>query len=190
MKKLFFILMTAFIGLSANAQNHVLFGTCLHGGSSGNGTIFQADSNGNNIHIVYTFDSINGADPQGNIVQAANNKIYSTTFLGGCGDSCVLSEYDPATGTNLDVFDFYCDLSGAEPTDGMILGKDGNLYGMTNSGGIHQYGVIYRFNPDTHIFDTLLNFNSTTGAHPYGSLLQLNNKLYGMTCFSESPDHL
>ena len=182
MKKIFtfsFVCFLLMMGMS-DGQTH-LWGTCFGGGTLGDGTIFKADVNGNNLTTVYSFDSTNGMFPLGNMVLAPNCKIYGVTYWGGCQDSCVLFEYDPVTHINLDVFDFYCNYNACDPVDGMILGIDGNLYGMTLRGGSNSGGLIYRFNPNTHVFDTLHNFGFLTGSFPYGRLLQLNNKLYGTT---------
>ena len=162
----------------ANGQTH-LWGTCASGGTFGHGTIFTTDGNGNNFNTIYSFDNINGAYPWGNMVFAPNGKIYGVTAEGVCAS--VIFEYDPVTHTNLDVFDF-CNYNSSFPIDGMILGIDGNLYGLSRSGGSSIYGgYLYRFNPVTHLFDTLYNFTAITGYHPCSRLLQLNNKLYGTT---------
>jgi uncharacterized repeat protein (TIGR03803 family) len=181
MKKITTILTLSLLMLMgiAYGQTH-LWGTCEFGGTTGQGIIFKADNNGNNLTTVYEFDNTNGARPLGNMVLAPNGKIYGVTDYGGCLDSCVIYEYDPVTNTNLDVFDFYCNYGHTEPADGMILGTDGNLYGFTPQGGA-GYGYIYRFNPNTHVLDTIYNFRTPTGAAPYGRPLEINNKLYGTT---------
>ena len=167
-----------------NAQTH-LWGTCASGGTLGYGTIFKADSNGNNLSTVYEFDDVNGRTPIGNMLLAPNGKIYGVTVLGGCNDSCVIYEYDRVTHTNIDVFDFYCNYGSSTPADGMILGIDGLLYGLTPGGGTYGYGYLYRFNTVTHICDTIYNFNNYTpmGCSPGGKLLQINNKFYGTAEF-------
>ena len=173
----------------ADAQTH-LWGTCQYGGiitgsiggTRGCGTIFMADINGNNLTTAYLFDSTNGSVPLGNLVLAPNGKIYGVTAWGGCADSCIIFEYNPITKTSLDVYDFYCKSIAALPSDGMILGLNANLYGLTFSGGSNECGLIYRFNPGTKIFDTLYCFKTLTGKNPNGRLLLMNNKFYGTTC--------
>jgi len=164
----------------ADGQTH-LWGVCGMGGTHGIGTIFMADSNGNNFTAVYSFDSAHGQDPLGNLILAPNGKIYGIVALDTCIADRIMFEYDPITHTNLDVFDFYSNYNSCWTLDGMILGIDGNLYGLSIRGGTYNDGLIYRFHPDTHVFDTLYNFNSLTGKEPSGRLLQINNKLYGAT---------
>ena len=156
------------------AQTQVLFGTCTHGGGV-YGTIFQADLDGSNLHTVHSFVIAEGLWPWGKIVQAPNGKIYGVTYLGGCADSCTLYEYDPVASTCANVYDFYCNppYSGEPSQNGLISLPDGNLYGL------QQNGIIYKFNPNTHIYTPL---QQTAGAVYYGGLTQATDgKLYGVS---------
>jgi uncharacterized repeat protein (TIGR03803 family) len=177
MKKITQILLLSFLlalaGINfSSAQTQVLFGTCYSGGNSGWGTIFQADLNGNNLSTVYSFLNPEGAMPWGKIAQASNGKVYGVTFLGGCADSCTLYEYDPIAHTCVDVYDFYCNTPIGEPSQGgVIILPDGNIYGL------QQPGVIYKFNPNTHVYTML---QQTSGANYFGGLMQASDgKLYG-----------
>src|SRR5215213_11691219 len=144
-----FLLAFAAINFSS-AQTPVLYGTCYGGGAYNWGTIFRADLDGSNLQTVYSFQNAEGAMPWGKIAQAPNGKVYGVTFLGGCVDSCTLYEYDPITGICIDVYDFYCNNPVGEPSqNGLIILPDGNLYGL------QQPGVIYKFNPNTHVYTLL-----------------------------------
>src|SRR5258705_5911725 len=164
MKKITSLVILALAGINfASAQTPVLYGTGYSGGTLNQGTIFRANLDGSNLHAVYSFQNVEGAAPFGKMVQPANGKIDGVTFLGGCVDSCTLYEYDPITGICLDVYDFYCNTPISEPSpNGVILSHDGNIYGL------EQSGIIYKFNPNTHVY-TLLN---QTGASYKCGLLQ------------------
>jgi len=62
----------------------------------------------------------------------------------------------------------------AEPSQGgLIILSDGNIYGL------EQNGIIYKFNPNTHVY-TLLQ--QTAGAYYYGGLMQAaDGALYGVS---------
>jgi uncharacterized repeat protein (TIGR03803 family) len=64
----------------------------------------------------------------------------------------------------------------------MCYTPNGMLYGVNNSGGIYDYGTIYKFNPTTNIYTHLLDFNGLNGRYPRSGLFLANNgKLYGST---------
>src|SRR5690348_10033556 len=104
--KLLFLGFLATISLSVKAQTQ-LWGTCRFGGAYNWGTIFNADADGSNLHSVYDFDSISGAQPNGNLVLANNGKLYGVTRFGGYDDSCVVFSYDPHSGICTDIWDLF-----------------------------------------------------------------------------------
>ena len=71
---------------------------------------------------------------------------------------------------------------GAFPYAGLIQAKDGYLYGMTERGGAHFYGTIYRMTLSGG-FGAIYSFtDGTTGAYPYARLAQgTNGNFYGAT---------
>ena len=64
----------------------------------------------------------------------------------------------------------------------LLLASDGNLYGMTSSGGAYNGGTVFRITP-AGTETVLWSFgNGTDGASPYGSLIQgSDGNFYGMT---------
>jgi len=79
--------------------------------------------------------------------------------------------------------DFAVTPEGGTPYGSLI--SDGTfLYGMTNTGGLNGYGIIFKIKPDGTGYTTLLNFNGVNapyGAYPFGSLISDGTFLYGMT---------
>jgi hypothetical protein len=68
---------------------------------------------------------------------------------------------------------------------GLVLARDGMMYGTTLFGSIEQTfgldsGVLYRFDPANDKFKALADFNGTVGAMPYAALIEGTDKyLYG-----------
>ena len=51
---------------------------------------------------------------------------------------------------------------------------------MTELGGTKSYGTIFSIDTNGTGYKNLLNFNSTNGTYPTGSLILSGGKLYGM----------
>src|ERR1035441_1564852 len=130
-----------------------LWGTAQYGGINNKGTIFSADGNGNNFHIVYSMDSATGAIPQGGMVLVNNGKFYGVTSMGGCQDSCVVYSFDPGSGVFSDLHDFYCDSThGLGAFCSMTLAANGKLYGLCTYGGFNSFGVLFQIDPSTNTY--------------------------------------
>jgi uncharacterized repeat protein (TIGR03803 family) len=72
--------------------------------------------------------------------------------------------------------------NGAMPYAGMIVAKDGNLYGTTCRGGIFNKGAIYKLTTNG-ILTAIFSFDGTNGWSPECELVQgQNGKIYGV-CF-------
>jgi uncharacterized repeat protein (TIGR03803 family) len=85
-----------------------------------------------------------------------------------------------------DLYDFNCTNEGCNPTYPALLaqGRDGNIYGTTDSGGIYEDGTVFKLGPSGTI-TTLYNFDGTTGSVPQGGLvLGPDGNFYGTTEFS------
>lgn len=165
------------------ATNGKLYGMTCIGGAKALGVIFEYNPS-NNLYVnKIDFDSINGSNPYGSLMQASNGKLYGMTRKGGTNNLGVLFEFDPITNTFTKKNDFSGTTNGSEPYGGLIQATNGKLYGMTSLGGTNSKGVLFEFDPTTNIYIKKINFNGTAnGNFPSGDLMQATNgKLYGMT---------
>ena len=71
---------------------------------------------------------------------------------------------------------------GSNPT-GLLVGADGNLYGITRAGGFYGFGTVFRVNPDGSSYGVLRAFgtNSADAQTPVTLLQARDGLLYGMT---------
>lgn len=70
---------------------------------------------------------------------------------------------------------------GAHPKAGLILAKDGLLYGSTAKGGKYGKGTLFRLSPEGE-FTVLVHFNGPNGAYPLAELTQASDGMfYGST---------
>jgi len=70
--------------------------------------------------------------------------------------------------------------NGANPSCSLVSAEE-FLYGMTSSGGINNYGTIFKTNLDGTGFTKLFDFDGAiNGSHPNGSLISDGTLLFGM----------
>ncbi len=160
-----------------------IYGMASQGGIHNAGVIFEYDPISSLLTKKIDFDTTTtGACPYGALTQATNGKLYGMTSAGGSNNLGVLFKYDTATAALTKLLDFNGTVNGATPYGSLIQTSTGELYGMTSSGGANSAGLIFEYNIPTATFSDRLDFNTTNGANPNGSLLEAaNGKLYGMT---------
>lgn len=136
-----------------------LYGATLQGGGSGCGgdgcgIIYKIDPSGNET-VLYSFKGgpTDGALPAYGLV-LSHDSLYSATVQGGASDAGTVFKVD-MDGTETLLHEFTGGSDGYAPEDGLIKGRDGNLYGMTQYGGNLDCptepqigcGVVYRIIP-------------------------------------------
>jgi uncharacterized repeat protein (TIGR03803 family) len=125
------------LGKDGNLYGSTLSGGSVNGVASGDGTIFKITPEGV-LTTLYSFCgrscSFGGVGP-GPLVQAANGSFFGPTMGGGRGKRGTMFKVT-AKGAFTELFDF-CFVKGCadgyDPTDGLLLGVDGDLYGTTNT---------------------------------------------------------
>ncbi len=114
-----------------------LYGTTYQGGANmdlcpnGCGTVFKISLAGK-LTTIQSFDSTNGANPIGALIQATDGNFYGTTYGGGANGWGSVFEMTPSgTITNLHSF---TGSDGAQPYAGLVQGTGGNFYGTATNG--------------------------------------------------------
>jgi len=128
-----------------------------------------------------------GSYPFESMIQATDGNLYGITYYGGAtgsginGGGTVFRIVPGGTLTILHSFSTN-DGNGSNPR-GIMQANDGNFYGVTNDGGAHNYGTVFKMTP-TGTTTVLHSFagGATDGAYPYGGLVQAaDGNLYGTT---------
>jgi uncharacterized repeat protein (TIGR03803 family) len=180
MKTLLFTISIAAI-TCCNAQVS-LVGTSTSGGFGNHGTLFSV-TNAGVLDTLYNFNSgVNGCAPFGSMVLANDGNLYG--FTASCGTNAVgtLIRYNPNTHEVNTVVDF-SNSTGDGPLGNLIVGTDGNLYGMTNAGATDNLGTIFKCTTSGAL-TTLVTFTGANGANPCGTLQEgADGNFYGMTRF-------
>ncbi|WP_339918248.1 choice-of-anchor tandem repeat GloVer-containing protein [Yeosuana marina] len=161
--------------------NGLLYGTTGKGGSNNMGVLFSYNPNTETYTKLHDFDGLNsGRNPYSNVIIASDGKLYGTTLYGGTNDFGTLFEYNIATNTLTKKLDFDGTNMGENIYGNVIEATNGNLYGVTNRGGIYDWGVLYEYNYTTEMYSKLIDFDDTTiGRLPQILLEVENNILYG-----------
>lgn len=159
-----------------------LYGMTLAGGSNLNGTIIEYNIDNNIINSKFNFGGVNGWGPYGSLIKANNGLLYGLTQMSQSNKG-VLFSYNISTSTYTKIISFNGTSNGAKPTGSLIQANNGKLYGLTQEGGIYNYGVLFEYDISGSLFSKKVDFDSIyTGWGPSGTLIQATNgKLYGTT---------
>jgi len=173
--------------------NGALYGTTYAGRNGDRGTIFEAQPPAAacktaicywNETVLHSFMVSDGEYPYyGNVTFDQAGNMYGTTFAGGASDCGVVWELAPSGGgwTESVLYNFTDGMDGCNPVSGVIFDSAGNLYGVTPSAGAGA-GALFQLTPSDSgwVEHSLVEFNGTTGIHPYGTLIKdESGNLYG-----------
>jgi uncharacterized repeat protein (TIGR03803 family) len=170
------------------------------GGTNGEGTVFTLRPDGTGYKVLYSFGTIpqDGMTPQAPLVQGADGTLYGVTSSGGARNMGTVFALRPDSTAYrlLHVFQG-SPADGSLPLSGLMLRKDGALYGTTSSGGSAtnaSHGVVFKLNTDGSGYTLLHSFGAEFGPYaisPRGVLFQGNDgALYGTAgiVFRLNPD--
>ncbi|MFC0878598.1 choice-of-anchor tandem repeat GloVer-containing protein [Saccharicrinis sp. FJH2] len=160
-----------------------LFGMTIAGGDDNIGTLYKYNISSEHFEKITDFNGAEyGSEPSGRLFLANDGYLYGMTSKGGLYDYGTLFKLHPDSDKIEKLIDFDGSNFGASPRGSLIQGNDDNLYGLTNIGGIHESGTIFKFNIFNHTISKLFDFESSVGSNPYGDLfLASNGKFYGTT---------
>ena len=119
-----------------------LYGTTYAGGDSkcngssyvtGCGVVFEVTPGGRE-KVIHTFKGPEGANPSYGLATDTKGNGYSTASFGGASNNGVVFEIT-STGTEKVLHNFTGGADGGTPNSGLIIDKNGTLYGNTQAGG-------------------------------------------------------
>jgi uncharacterized repeat protein (TIGR03803 family) len=128
-----------------------LYGTATGGGANSGGTIFELtpSAGGWNFSVLYGLPGWDISGTYQNLLMDASGKIYATTHCDGVNQAGTVYELSNSGGvwnyTSLYVFTGGND--GLFSFSNLVLDSQGNLYGTTDSGGTHFFGVVFEVTP-------------------------------------------
>ncbi len=172
-----------------------LYGTASVGGNRHNcgegcGVVFQIKAAGKET-VLHTFrgGTKDGCEPWAGLVRDGEGNLYGTTYgCGAWGYGTVFKLDHKGNETLLHSFSGHDHGDGENPY-GLLLDKQGNLYGVAGMGGTSDNGVVYKLDKNGH--ETVLyNFagGNSDGCQPIGTpTIDTVGNLYGTTPYCGSP---
>jgi uncharacterized repeat protein (TIGR03803 family) len=181
--------------------NGLLYGTTMLGGSAGQGVVFDLTLSGA-MTILHSFGdgsvTGDGEGPQASLVQGSDGNFYGTTTAGGStataspltgggtaykitplGQVTILHSFGDGTLAN----------DGTDPISSLLIGADGNFYGVTGAGGSAGQGTVFKATPQG-VVSILHSFGDGSvpqdGSHGSansapGLVQESDGSLYGVT---------
>lgn len=171
-----------------------LYGTTLHGGGGGNGTVFSLETNGSNFAVLKSFPAsdspdyyTNGANPAGVIV--SNGVLFGTTQIGGQDDSGIIFRLNTDGSGFTNIYTFTDNSDGATPSGRLLLAGD-TLYGTAEYDGDNGGGTVFSVLTNGDNFMALHGFSGSgiDGADPVAGLVLSGGQLFGTTQYGDSGD--
>jgi uncharacterized repeat protein (TIGR03803 family) len=182
-------------GTLLQAYSGYIYGT-NQAGKYNAGTIFDTAGGLTTLHsFCATSGCLGGAHPNSGLIQSGSGVFYGTTTYGGanesaCGGNGCGTVYKLTGDTVTRLYSFCSEpdcTDGAEGTypSGLALGPNGNIYGVTESGGLYNQGTVFEMTPSGGL-TTLWSFCAQSGCPdgqvPLGGLtLGSDGNFYGTT---------
>jgi uncharacterized repeat protein (TIGR03803 family) len=174
-----------------NAGN--IYGTTVSGGDFGSGTVWQLTLSGNGWShaVIYSFTSgTDGGEPYKGVTVDASGNLYGTTVSGGsgsCEGGCGVAykvTNSGGTWTYSVIHAFTGGNDGSGPGARVTLDGQGNVYGMTPTGGAYGLGTIYQLHPRANGGYAVKVIHAFTGGADgsggsAGKMILRNGRLYG-----------
>lgn len=148
------------------------------------------------FNVIHNFTGgRDGANPGTALTMSTGGVLYGTTYSGGEGYGGVFKLKPTGSGWIVNpLYVFTGGTDGGKPFGALVIGHDGNLYGVTEFGGTPtvNVGVVYKLQPSPTFCRTVICFWNETvlytfgghsdGSYPEGRVLfdQAGN-IYGIT---------
>ncbi len=171
-----------------------LYGTTEYGGDLnsndgiGSGVVFEVDTGGHES-VLHTFtDGADGGIPHAGLVRDKHGNLYGTAEEGG-GSSGGGVVFKLSSAGHYSVVYSFTDGDGIVPVAGLILDKQGNIYGTTQVGGNPSgYGTAFKVDPSGHEIILHTFTGGSDGAFLFAGLVRdKQGNLYGTTYAGGNP---
>ncbi len=173
-----------------------LFSTTRSGGAYGGGVAFELNPSATGEWtetVLHNFgNGDDGINPLSELIFDDEGNLYGTTAIsGGKRKGGIVYKLSPGQDgwTETILYAFPASFSGPDgdgPAGGVVIDRDGRLYGNTSYGGAYGHGAVYELVPSSESYKERLiySFDVYDGQQPSSTLvMDLNGTLYGTTSY-------
>ena len=164
------------------ASDGFFYGTAPAGGNNNAGALYRFSETNLEYSLVHSFSTNETAGPVGRLVWAPPGVLYGTASAGGTNNKGAVFRVN-TDGSEFSILHAFtgADGDGERPMGGLLLARDGLLYGTTMYGGTNGFGAIFRVNPNGSDYRVIHSF-WPDGVVPLSHLVQgSDDALYGTT---------
>jgi uncharacterized repeat protein (TIGR03803 family) len=181
-------------GLTLDATGN-LYGTTDDGGAYDGGTAFELSppSGAGSWAETVLYNFGNGDDargPQCNLIFDSQGNLYGTAE-GGPHQAGTVFKLSPSDGgwTETILYSFTSGINGPggdNPVGGLVMDREGRLYGVTTDGGEYGGGTVFELTPSEsgdYTERIIHSFDGTDGTYPDSLAMDKKGNLYATTAF-------
>jgi uncharacterized repeat protein (TIGR03803 family) len=162
-------------------QNNILYGNTKFGGKSEYGSLFKYDVSQSKLTNLFEFDKYtNNSTPDNKLV------LLDSFLYGVAGGGSFVSDSGSLFKIKIDgtqyqkLFEFKNPKTQGLYPFGRLVRKGNVLYGATQQGGTHNYGVLYKIDLNGNNFKVLYNFDSFfNSVYPNATPILVDTWFYG-----------
>jgi uncharacterized repeat protein (TIGR03803 family) len=138
-----------------------------------------------NFTVLARLSVTTGAVPFGSLGVGPGGVLYAANAGGGVSNAGAVVRVNP-DGSGFSTLVSFFATNGASPAAGLALASDGTLFGTTYSGGISNFGTIFKLNTNGSGFQVLHYFTGgSDGQNPSGDpIIASNGCVYGVTYYA------
>jgi uncharacterized repeat protein (TIGR03803 family) len=132
-----------------------------------------------------------GAGPECNLILDTQGNLYGTTNRGGPHEVGTVFKLSPSGGDWAEtiLYSFSSGINGpggSFPTGGLVMDREGRLYGVTTYGGEYGGGTVFQLTPSesgSYSEKIIHSFDGTDGSNPNSLAMDQSGNLYATTEF-------